>query len=115
VPAVYIEAYVALHDGLPAYVEPRRWSRALDDCRTFMARWGDQAAALGWTVEDLFGLAEVPERPHATFSRLSRVDQAGLLWLLRGNEVVALTATSATIRGKRGSLLTFYKRPGARR
>ena len=36
-------------------------------------------------------------------------DQAGLVWLLRGRPVVALTATSAVIQGKIGSLTTFRR------
>jgi hypothetical protein len=58
-------------------------------------RKSEQAAALGWTARDLFGLHMPPEHPHPSYDRLCRYDQTGLDWLLCGRPVVALTATSA--------------------
>jgi hypothetical protein len=40
--------------------------------------------AFGWTAPELFGLPPVREQPAANYSRLSRVDDIGLIWLLRG-------------------------------
>ena len=36
--------------------------------------------------------------PHPSYHRLSRYDETGLLWLLRGRRVVALTETTAAIQ-----------------
>jgi hypothetical protein len=79
------------------------------DAESFAARWGERAAALGWTAHDLFGLAAIPERPTPNFQRLSRYDQTGLLWLLQGRTVVALTEKTAAIENPSGAI-TVYRR-----
>jgi hypothetical protein len=81
----------------------------VEDGRRFLARWGDQAGALGWTAEDLFGLHTPPERPHPSYRRLSRYDETGLIWLLQGREVVALTEATAAIQNATGAI-TVYRR-----
>ena len=58
----------------------------------------EQAEALGWTAKHLFGLHKPPNRPHPSYSRLSRYDETGLIWLFGGREVVALTEATAAIR-----------------
>ena len=80
-------------------VEASRWQRAVDDSRQFLAVWGAQAHALGWTTSELFGLHPVPDKLHPSFQRLSRYDSTGLIWLLGGRPVVALTDTEAAIQG----------------
>jgi len=65
---------------------------------------------LNWSSADLFGLAPVPANPHPSFSRLSRYDQAGLVWLLQGKEVIALTKDTATIRNPSTGNITVYRR-----
>ena len=70
---------------------------------------GSQAHALGWTEPELFGLDAVPAHPPATYSRLSRYDETGLIWLLQDRPVVALTESEAVIRGHRGATLTYRK------
>jgi hypothetical protein len=40
---------------------------------------------------------------------LSRYDETGLIWLLQGRPVVALTASEAAIRGHSGATLTYRK------
>ena len=49
-----------------------------------------------------------PSDPQPIISRLSRYDETGLIWLLRGRPVVALTATTAAIQGATG-ILTYRK------
>ena len=93
----------------PAHVPAMRWEQAVEDGRRFLARWGAEAEALGWTARDLFGLHTVTENPHPTYRRLSRYDETGLIWLLEGCEVVALTATTATIRRPSGSTSTYRR------
>ena len=94
----------ALQVECPAYVEAKRWRQAVEDARRSVAEWGEQAAALGWTADDLFGLAPIPDRPKARFERLSRYDLSGLVWLLRGRRVIALTEITAVIETASGTL-----------
>jgi hypothetical protein len=85
------------------------WQQAIEGGRRFLAQWGEQAESLGWTSRDLFGLAPVPDKPGANFQRLSRYDLTGLIWLLRGDQVVALTEATAAIRHETGNI-TIYRR-----
>jgi hypothetical protein len=74
-----------------------------------LAAWGEQALRLGWTASDLFGLHEPPAAPHPSYSRLSRYDCTGLLWLLQGRAVVALTNNTAAIEGPTGAITKYLK------
>ena len=98
-----------LKSRCPGLVPHDWWQQAVQDSRRFLAQWGGQAAALGWTAHDLFGLAQPPARPHPSYRRLSRYDETGLIWLLCGREVVALTETTAVIRSSTGAI-TIYRR-----
>jgi hypothetical protein len=93
----------------PAHIEPRRWQQAIKDADHFLARWGQQAYALGWTGRQLFGLHTVPVRPAPSYSRLSRYDETGLIWLLNGRPVVALSEATAAIRHPSGNITTYRK------
>jgi len=93
----------------PDHVEHERWQQAVEDGRRFLAAWNDQSEALGWTARDLFGLHTVPDRPSVSYRRLSRYDATGLVWLLQGGEVVALTEDTAAIRLPSGSVNTYRK------
>lgn len=92
-----------------ASFEPDRWRQTVEDGRQFLTQWGQQAAALGWTARDLFGLHEVPQMPHVSYRRLARYDCTGLCWLLRGCEVVALTDSTAAIRHPSGTITTYRR------
>jgi hypothetical protein len=108
-PAPYGRVLAALEARCPNLVPADRWQLAVADGRHFLARWGDQAEALGWTAKDLFGLHQPAEKPHPSYSRLSRYDETGLVWLLQGRDVVALTETTAAIQGPTGNI-TIYRR-----
>jgi hypothetical protein len=62
----------------------------------------DTTPVHSWTAREPFGLHPVPERPAPTFRRLSRYDSTGLIWLLQGPPVIALTETEAAIQGAGG-------------
>jgi hypothetical protein len=94
----------------PALVAEARWRLCVSDGSRFLAKWGDQAQALNWTSADLFGLHTPPERPHPSYSRLSRYDCTGLIWLLQGRPVVALTEATAAIRNPTTGNITVYRR-----
>lgn len=79
------------------------------DAQRFLANWSDKAAALGWTVEELFALHQVPARPAPSYSRLARYDRTGLVWLLQGRSVIALTADTAAIRTPSGGTVSYRK------
>lgn len=105
----YSQALAALRAECPAYVDAADWRQAIEDGRRFVTQWGKQAEALGWAPADLFGLHSVPARPAANYRRLSRYDATGLIWLLRGRLVVALTATEAVMRCPSGANLMYRR------
>ena len=109
VPPAYAPTLAALECRCPDHIYTADWRQAVEDGRRFLARWGERAAALGWTARGLFGLHRVPETPTPNYRRLSRYDETGLIWLLRGREVVALTETTAAIKSPT-SVVTVYRR-----
>ncbi|MEH2563501.1 hypothetical protein [Bradyrhizobium sp. AZCC 2289] len=109
VTASYADVFARLESRCPDHVDEERWRQCIDDGRHFLVSWGDQAEALGWTAKDLFGLHQPPGEPHPSYQRLSRDDKTGLLWLLRGRLVVALTETTAAIRTTGNSAIIYRK------
>ncbi len=78
------------------------WRTLQDDARRFLQEWASQARRLGWEVADLLGVH--PTKPTVRF------DCMGLVPLLRGRAVSALTKDSAGIKVASGGSLTFRKR-----
>ena len=107
-------AFQQLSASCPAHVDAADWQQAVEDGRVFLTQWGEQAETLGWSADDLFGLAPVPDNPHHSYRRLSRHDLTGLIWLLRGRPVVAMTETSAAVQGAGGGVTTYRKQASAR-
>ena len=105
----YSAVFDVLRSRCPDLVEIDRWQLAVRDAQSFLATWGQQAHALGWTTAELFGLHPISERPPASYNRLSRYDCTGLIWLLQGRPVVALTAETAAIQTASGGILTYRK------
>jgi hypothetical protein len=103
-------ALLRLECACPDYVDIARWQGCIGDARRFLRSWGSQAEAIGWTAKDLFGLHELPTDPHPSYQRLSRYDGTGLLWLLRGRRVLALTETTAAIQSSGSSPLIYRRR-----
>lgn len=87
----------------PAHLLPARWQQIVDDAGGFIDRWAGKAAALGWRTVDVFGVHA--GRPEA------RYDCAGVVALIQGREVVAITADSARLRCRDGSLMTYRRHP----
>ena len=81
-----------------------RWEMLLHDAKRFLDRWSPTAHAMGWTPLDLFGVH--PTRPAVRFEVM------GLLLLLQGGEVIALTEKGASIKRPSGAVLRF-PRPAA--
>jgi hypothetical protein len=107
----YRGAFSTLIAQCPDHVDRDRWQQAIADATTFISEWGARAEALGWTSADLFGLHTPPEKPAPSYRRLSRYDQTGLIWLLRGRSVIALTSTEAVILCHSGATLKFCRAP----
>jgi hypothetical protein len=108
-PACYGRVLAALEAASPDLIPADRWQTAIEDGRRFLARWGEQAEALGWTAKELFGLQQPLESPHPSYSRLSRYDETGLVWLLQGREVIALTEATAAIQNPTGNVTIYRK------
>jgi hypothetical protein len=89
IPAAYAGAFSDLLARAPQGVPAACWHRCIGDGVEFLDRWGEQAARLGWSPEELFGLHPVRS--------MARYDCMGLLWTLKGQQVVALTATEARL------------------
>lgn len=77
------------------------WRQVLDDVGSFLGRWSERAAELGWTAIELYGI-------HRSAPR-TRYDVMGLVPLLAGRSLIALDKYAATIRGESGSVLTFRR------
>jgi hypothetical protein len=87
--------------AMPAHLdwpEPA-WKILQEDALAFLRDWASQARRLGWGAPDLFSVHA--EAPHA------RLDGMGLVPLLSGRPVVALTEGSAAIKADSGGTLTF--------
>jgi hypothetical protein len=108
-PTAFAGVFDALERRCPEYVEVDRWHRAVADGERFLAQWAEQARQLGWTARDLFGLHTPPDKPAPSYRRLSRYDAVGLIWLLEGREVIALTTDTAAIRWPSGSVTVYRK------
>ena len=97
IPRAWAEGFARLDPNFPrGDVPPKRWWQYVNDCGRFLDNgWAGKAAAFGWGPLDLFGCS----REH-TFPR---IDRAGLLWLLNGNRLLALSETTATIETRVGA------------
>src|SRR5262249_39377581 len=62
----YSRVIAALEARCPDLIPADRWQAAVGDGRAFLAKWGEQAETLGWTVRDLFGLPHPPGNPPPT-------------------------------------------------
>jgi hypothetical protein len=107
IPRNWAEGFARLDpDRAPADVPPKRWQRFVDDAGRFLdSPFCVVAAALGWGPHDLFGCDR--DRPFA------RIDQAGLLWLLNGAKLVALSENTATGKTPTGARQTWRRKAAA--
>jgi hypothetical protein len=102
VPAEWAKRIALLKSGEPRLgMTPLHWSQFVRDARRFLAEWGAEAARLGWSAEDIFGVH--PLAPEA------RYDVMGILPLIRGNEVVAISEHRAIICTPGGGHMTYYR------
>ena len=103
IPREWAEGFARLDpDRPPADVPLSRWQRFIDDVGLFSDRWAAYAAVLGWGPYDLFGCDR--DRPFA------RIDQSGLLGLLNGDKLVALSEDAAGIETRAGERHTYRRK-----
>jgi len=89
----------------PAAFSEARWQQLIDDGHAFLDQWGEQAARLGWTADDIFGVH--PAAPAARF------DAIGIVPLLAGRRVTAMSEHSAAIATSNGAPLIHRGRARA--
>jgi hypothetical protein len=82
------------------------WRQLMIDAERFLDLWGTQAASLGWQDWELFGCHR-----RAPWGRIQGM---GLVLLLRGRELAALTESEAAIRTASGARQTYYRKPATR-
>jgi hypothetical protein len=98
IPTIYASAFAHFQAHAAPGVPIERWHQFINDAGILLDLWGHEAERLGWRAGELFGLH--PEAP------MARYDQMGLIWMLKGEYVVALAATEARLSGG----LTFYRK-----
>jgi TubC N-terminal docking domain len=104
------EAVAIWADGvarLAATAPPRNypeqaWQQLIVDAKRFLDGWAAQAHRLGWPAWELFGCHR-----RAPWGRIQGM---GLVLLLRGDEIAALTATEAAIRTRTGARQTYRRK-----
>ena len=79
------------------------WRQLMIDAERFLDLWGTQAASLGWREWELFGCHR-----RAPWGRIQGM---GLVLLLRGKEIAALTATEAVLHAGIGARQTYRRKP----
>jgi hypothetical protein len=78
------------------------WQQLVVDAGYFLESWATQAAGLGWPDWELFGCCR-----RAPWGRIQGI---GLVLLLHGRELAALTETEAVIRNPTGAWQTYRRR-----
>lgn len=79
-----------------------RWGALRRDAYSFLRTWGAQAHRLGWISADLFAV-------HCR-APWARVDSMGLIPLLHGRKIMALSSDQAAIKTGSGRTL-YYRKP----
>ena len=87
----------------PARFPAARWVQVVLDAAAFLQEWAEAAHRLGWRDWELFGC-------HRS-APWGRIQGMGLVLLLQGDEIAALTATEAVIRTATGAHQTYRRKP----
>ncbi len=107
VPEAWVQGTADLLAMAPSSSCPAGWWQTLrEDAYRFLRDHAAEAHQVGWTVHDLFA---VDRR-----APMARLDHMGLVPLLNGRAVVALSKDQAAIKTPSGGTLTYYRRPERR-
>ena len=87
----------------PYDIPSRRWQALLEDATRFVERFASATAAMGWGTGEVWGINAV--KP------CERYDAAGLVWMLKDTELVAVDTDKATVRTVTGMVQSIYRRP----
>jgi hypothetical protein len=103
-PSEWLEGVARLATVAPPRSYPAHaWQQLITDAARFLDDWAQQAAVFGWPAWELFGCHR-----RAPWGRIQGM---GLLLLLRGDDIAALTATEALIRTQTGARQTYCRKP----
>jgi hypothetical protein len=84
----------------PADCPDDRWQEAMRGLDRFVAEgWGDKAALIGWTPEELYRVPPL----------WSRIDLTGAALLVGYRRITAVTADNIVIESRSGSQLRFRR------
>jgi hypothetical protein len=104
VPAPWIDGIAKLTEmPCPTRFPAARWAQVVTDAAAFLQEWAAAAHRLGWQAWEMFGC-------HSRAS-WGRIQGMGLVLLLQGDEIAALTATEAVIRTRTGAHQTYRRKP----
>jgi hypothetical protein len=93
-------AWAAFKAATPLDCLPRRWAEAQDGLQRFVNDgWGDQAALIGWSPEELYRVPPL----------WRRVNLTGAALLIGESRVIAVTEASIVIETLSGSQLKFRR------
>ncbi len=102
-PAEWLEGVARLGAMAPPRTYPANaWQQLIVDAERFLEDWAPQAAALGWPDWELFGCHR-----RAPWGRIQGM---GLVLLLHGDPLAALTGTEAVIRRPSGAHQTWRRK-----
>jgi hypothetical protein len=98
----WADGVARLHATPPPRAYPAHaWQQLILDAERFLNGWAQQAAALGWPDWEIFGCHR-----RAPWGRIQGM---GLVLLLRGDSIAALTASEAVIRTPTWARQTYYR------
>ncbi len=84
----------------PDDVSPERFKRLRQGAVRFASRWAAEAVRLGWSLDELFAIAE----PYAN------VSLQGAAWFVGDPDVIEVTAAAITVRTASGASQRIYRR-----
>ena len=104
IPAEWSEGVLRLSIMAPPRTYPAlAWQQLIVDAERFLEGWAAQAHRLGWPAWELLGC-------HRR-APWGRIEATGLVLLLHGRELAALTAAEAVIRTRTGASQTYRRKP----
>jgi hypothetical protein len=104
VPTEWADGVAKLADmPCPVSFPAAKWAQVLTDAAAFLQEWAAAAHRLGWPAGELFGCHR-----RAPWGRIQGM---GLVLLLQGDEIAALTATEAVIRTPAGAHQIYRRKP----